>query len=207
MAFGPVSGCRSRRPGRRAAPGTPRDPSTSRCRAGRRPPAPTSASAHARARTPCTRASWATTALVRREREDRHRRPQRRQHAGGPPAPRVARDASHVRSARASATAANVRAPTSVSDAPPPGARCAATLLLALARDPDRPPRRRGSGYWPIAVSPESMIASAPSNTALATSLASARVGRGASIIDSSIWVATIVGMPRSSAVGRAASG
>ena len=44
------------------------------------------------------------------------------------------------------------------------------------------------------------MIASAPSNTALATSLASARVGRGASIIDSSICVATIVGTPRSSA-------
>ena len=44
------------------------------------------------------------------------------------------------------------------------------------------------------------MIASAPSKTALATSLASARVGRGAAVIDSSIWVATIDGTPRSSA-------
>src|SRR4051812_23318207 len=51
-------------------------------------------------------------------------------------------------------------------------------------------------GYSPIAVSPESMIASAPSSTAFATSLASARVGRGAWIIDSSIWVATIAGFP-----------
>jgi hypothetical protein len=44
------------------------------------------------------------------------------------------------------------------------------------------------------------MIASAPSKMALATSLASARVGRGAAIIDSSICVATMVGTPRSSA-------
>ena len=56
------------------------------------------------------------------------------------------------------------------------------------------------TGYAPIAVSPDSMIASAPSKTALATSLASARVGRGEPIIDSSIWVATIDGTPRSSA-------
>ncbi len=48
----------------------------------------------------------------------------------------------------------------------------------------------------PTAVSPESMSTSAPSNTALATSVASARVGRGCSIIDSSIWVATITGLP-----------
>ena len=39
------------------------------------------------------------------------------------------------------------------------------------------------------------MSASAPSSTALATSDASARVGRGAEIIDSSIWVATITGL------------
>jgi hypothetical protein len=38
------------------------------------------------------------------------------------------------------------------------------------------------------------MTASAPSSTALATSDASARVGRGALIIDSSIWVATMTG-------------
>jgi hypothetical protein len=38
------------------------------------------------------------------------------------------------------------------------------------------------------------MSASAPSSTALATSDASARVGRGALIIESSIWVATMTG-------------
>jgi hypothetical protein len=35
-----------------------------------------------------------------------------------------------------------------------------------------------------------------PSSTALATSVASARVGRGFLIIDSSIWVAVITGLP-----------
>ena len=45
-------------------------------------------------------------------------------------------------------------------------------------------------GYCPTLVSPDSITASAPSSTALATSEASARVGRGAEIIDSSIWVA-----------------
>ena len=49
-------------------------------------------------------------------------------------------------------------------------------------------------GYSPTLVSPESITASAPSRTALATSLASARVGAGAVIIDSSIWVATMTG-------------
>ena len=42
------------------------------------------------------------------------------------------------------------------------------------------------------------MIASVPSKMALATSLASARVGRGFWIIDSSIWVAVITGLPKS---------
>ncbi len=49
---------------------------------------------------------------------------------------------------------------------------------------------------WPIAVSPESITASVPSNTALATSLTSARVGAGAAIIDSSICVAVMTGVP-----------
>ena len=44
------------------------------------------------------------------------------------------------------------------------------------------------------------MSASAPSSTALATSDASARVGRGAEIIDSSIWVATMTGLALSPA-------
>ena len=40
------------------------------------------------------------------------------------------------------------------------------------------------------------MTASVPSRIALATSEASARVGRGAWTIDSSIWVAVITGLP-----------
>lgn len=48
--------------------------------------------------------------------------------------------------------------------------------------------RTASSGYSPLAVSPESMIQSAPSRTALATSLPSARVGRGFLIMLSSIW-------------------
>ena len=50
-------------------------------------------------------------------------------------------------------------------------------------------------GYSPTLVSPESITASAPSSTALATSEASARVGAGLVIIDSSIWVATMTGL------------
>ena len=42
----------------------------------------------------------------------------------------------------------------------------------------------------------ESITASAPSITALATSETSARVGRGFFTIDSSIWVAQITGVP-----------
>ena len=53
-------------------------------------------------------------------------------------------------------------------------------------------------GYFPLAVSPESITASVPSKMALATSLASARVGRGFSIIDSSICVAVITGLRHS---------
>ena len=71
----------------------------------------------------------------------------------------------------------------------------------AGSRPRARPVRRSGpsfapraTGSCPIAVSAESITASVPSNTALATSLTSARVGDGASIIDSSIWVAVITG-------------
>merc|ERR1719247_359743 len=51
-------------------------------------------------------------------------------------------------------------------------------------------------GYEPLAVSPESITQSAPSSTALATSDASARVGRGLEVIDSSICVAQMIGLP-----------
>ena len=52
------------------------------------------------------------------------------------------------------------------------------------------------TGNAPAAVSPASMIASAPSSTLLAASLTSARVGRGSTRIDSSTCVATIAGRP-----------
>ena len=51
-------------------------------------------------------------------------------------------------------------------------------------------------GYLPEAVSPESITQEVPSNTALATSETSARVGRGLRIMESSIWVAVMTGLP-----------
>ena len=48
------------------------------------------------------------------------------------------------------------------------------------------------TGYCPTAVSAESITASLPSMTALATSVTSARVGRGEAVIDSSISVAVM---------------
>ncbi len=51
------------------------------------------------------------------------------------------------------------------------------------------------TGNSPTLVSPLSMSASAPSSTALAQSEASARVGRGLVIMDSSICVATMTGL------------
>ena len=53
------------------------------------------------------------------------------------------------------------------------------------------------AGKLPFAVSPDSMVASAPSMTALATSVISARVGRGLLIIDSSICVAQMTNLAR----------
>ena len=50
------------------------------------------------------------------------------------------------------------------------------------------------TGWAPIAVSWESMIASVPSRIALATSVTSARVGREETTIESSIWVAVMAG-------------
>ena len=55
---------------------------------------------------------------------------------------------------------------------------------------------RASTGYLPEAVSPESMTQEVPSNTALATSETSARVGRGLRIMESSIWVAVMTGLP-----------
>ena len=73
----------------------------------------------------------------------------------------------------------------------------------AVVADRSRPPRRCGPSsrpprpdIAPAALSADSMTASAPSNTAVATSETSARVGTGELIIDSSIWVATTTGLP-----------
>ena len=52
------------------------------------------------------------------------------------------------------------------------------------------------SGNAPFAVSPESIVASAPSNTAFATSVISALVGSGFSHMDSSICVAQMTNLP-----------
>src|ERR1041385_4622415 len=52
--------------------------------------------------------------------------------------------------------------------------------------------RTASTGYFPMEVSPESITTSVPSRTAFATSVTSARVGTGLSVIDSSIWVAVI---------------
>ena len=51
-------------------------------------------------------------------------------------------------------------------------------------------------GNLPVADSPESMTQSVPSRIALATSVASARVGRRLVVMDSSICVAVMTGLP-----------
>ena len=56
--------------------------------------------------------------------------------------------------------------------------------------------RTDSTGKLPAAVSPDSMTQSVPSRTAFATSVASARVGRGFLPIDSSICVAVMTGLP-----------
>mmetsp|Transcript_12108 Transcript_12108/g.19553 ORF Transcript_12108/g.19553 Transcript_12108/m.19553 type:complete len:204 (-) Transcript_12108:481-1092(-) len=56
--------------------------------------------------------------------------------------------------------------------------------------------RTASTGNEPAAVSPDSITQSVPSNTALATSVASARVGRGFLHIDSNICVAVTTGLP-----------
>jgi hypothetical protein len=55
--------------------------------------------------------------------------------------------------------------------------------------------RTDSTGYFPEAVSADNITASVPSKMAFATSEASARVGSGFVIIDSSIWVAVITGL------------
>src|SRR5699024_11036691 len=77
----------------------------------------------------------------------------------------------------------------------------AAVESASTARAIDDMVRTASYGYLPTEVSPESITASAPSMTALATSEASARVGRELLIMDSSIWVATMTGLAFSRAI------
>ena len=56
--------------------------------------------------------------------------------------------------------------------------------------------RTASTGCCPTLDSADSITADVPSITALATSVTSARVGSGAAIIDSSIWVAVITSFP-----------
>ena len=134
---------------------------------------------------------------VRRHREDRHARAKRRQHArglaaaghrddgGGVPAlgqrhrrfaqRAVVRDAGHLEVGLDLERRAN-----------------------AFGVANDRVERRHGARRVRrrSAVSPDIMIASTASSTALAASLTSARVGRGSVRIESKTWVATMTGRP-----------
>ena len=71
-----------------------------------------------------------------------------------------------------------------------------AAAYSSAARTMRRMVRTVSAGKRPIAVSPDSITASVPSRTAFATSLASARVGSGLAVIDSSICVAVMTGVP-----------
>ena len=62
-------------------------------------------------------------------------------------------------------------------------------LTVAIVRTDSR-------GYLPLADSPESIVASVPSITALKTSEISERVARGFSVIDSSMFVAVTTILP-----------
>mmetsp|Transcript_14076 Transcript_14076/g.58787 ORF Transcript_14076/g.58787 Transcript_14076/m.58787 type:complete len:350 (-) Transcript_14076:500-1549(-) len=75
-----------------------------------------------------------------------------------------------------------------------------ASLVLSMQRSASRVMEAMmvtaSTGKAPAAVSPDSMTESVPSSTALATSVASARVGRGLLTMDSSICVAVTTGLP-----------
>ena len=147
--------------------------------------------------TPHSSAFAAAHRRVGDERDDRHARPLDREQPRGPARLRVAGDRGEVgrRPWRSRPRHARRRRPPRVCARPAarPGTRRprdSAALAILVAAE------AASNGYSPIAVSPDSMMASAPSSTAFATSLASARVGLGARIIDSSICVATTTGRP-----------
>ena len=106
-----------------------------------------------------------------------------------------------------------MRVGTTTAAAPTSSASAAAACASALASSARSGPWCAGSsgsvststrliictaptGSWPTAVSSDSITASVPSSTALATSVTSARVGSGLVTIDTSICVAVITGQP-----------
>ena len=129
---------------------------------------------------PPTAGMRARTCSGRDERVDRDARPFPREQPGGAPGLRVAgdRDDARVLDPTAATACATARPRPSRAGAAPGaryagrGSRTYAAIFVAAAAD--------SNGYSPTAVSPDSMTASAPSRTAFATSVVSARVGRGA---------------------------
>ena len=96
----------------------------------------------------------------------------------------------------ASSTATVSLSPRRRSSRPPPPRSLGPPPWRSISRMMRSIARTASNGYSPTAVSAESITASVPSRIALATSEASARVGRGWCTIDSSIWVAVITGFP-----------
>mmetsp|Transcript_8097 Transcript_8097/g.24217 ORF Transcript_8097/g.24217 Transcript_8097/m.24217 type:complete len:275 (-) Transcript_8097:640-1464(-) len=99
-------------------------------------------------------------------------------------------------SAVSAAARAALSSSASASGATARSAQGRPSTMASASATTDCMARRASTGYLPAAVSPLSMTASVPSRTAAATSVTSARVGRGFFIIESSICVATMTGLP-----------
>ena len=112
-------------------------------------------------------------------------------------------DVQQTTAARSSVSAI-WRAASAIASAPVASgaARCASIIVpiervaFDLLGDTVHRRHRLHRDSCPAALSADSITASAPSKTAVATSETSARVGTGAVIIDSSICVATTTGFP-----------
>mmetsp|Transcript_57395 Transcript_57395/g.136630 ORF Transcript_57395/g.136630 Transcript_57395/m.136630 type:complete len:213 (+) Transcript_57395:724-1362(+) len=78
---------------------------------------------------------------------------------------------------------------------------CKRCFTVSASRVADASAKTASQGYLPLAASPDSITASVPSQTALQRSDTSARVGTGASIMLSTIWVAVMTKSPASLAL------
>ena len=134
--------------------------------------------------------------LMVREPDDRPARPQPRNGRGRPA--RVARHEHRLGAERLGQVAGRIRhrEPDGRPRRRATGGDRSSTARRPARSDPSS--RTASTGYAPTAVSAESITADVPSRIAFATSLASARVGSACSIIDSSICVAVITGLPAS---------